>query len=179
MNIRFVIFLLTIFMVFVPCYGMQVANNAIASDNITQIQNKNIEVKQKKSKINRKVWGILLFILGIGLVIANTVFVINSISTLNIILASSGLGITIFGDKIIRKYEPPTKEEDKINHLKNLGGLLTFFGCFGLFYGLIFLLLAAFNVSALSFAIITSSISLITLLVGRVLHKVGKEREKQ
>ena len=178
MNIRFVIFLMTIFMVFVPCYGMQVANNTITSNIATQVKTKNIELKQKKIKIKRKVLGILLFILGIVLVIANTVFVINSISTLNIILASLGLGITIFGDRMIRKYEPATKDEDKINHLKNLGGFLTFLGYFGLFYGFMFFLISVLNISVLSLAVITSLISFTTLIIGRILYKMGKKKEK-
>jgi hypothetical protein len=138
MYIRLVIFLLTIFVVLVPCYGMQVADTTTVN-NITITQTKKIEVKKKKVKKSKKIWGVLIFILGIGLIVANTVFVVNSITTLNIILASLGLGITIFGDRIIRKHEPQTKEEDRINHKENLSSLLMYFGGFVAFIGLMFI----------------------------------------
>lgn len=70
MNIRFVILLITIFMIFVPCYGMQVANNSISSNITPQIHTKNVELKQKKiKKKKRKIWGILLTVVGLILVV--------------------------------------------------------------------------------------------------------------
>lgn len=185
MYIRLVIFLMTIFMVFVPCYGMQVADTTTVN-NITITQTKKIEVKKKKVKKSRKIWGVLMFILGIGLIVANTVFVVNSITTLNIVLASLGLGITIFGDKIIRKHEPPTKEEDKINHKENLSSLLMYFGGFVGFMGLMFMA-GAFLVSIAGATVSQSSLiifggiifggGLVLLLLGKLL--LDNVRKKQ
>jgi hypothetical protein len=132
MNIRFVIFLITIFMVFVPCYGMQVANNAVASDTITQIQNKNIEIKQKKSKINRKVWGILLTILGLVLVVPalltllilfigigiSPIFpprnpVVYLIGGVALLTAAIGGLLLLWADKLLKKRERHEEQDKK------------------------------------------------------------------
>jgi hypothetical protein len=69
MNIRFVILLMTIFMVFVPCYGMQVVNN-LPQNNTTVNQQIVGSYKIKKvKKIKKKKWystaiGILLMASG-------------------------------------------------------------------------------------------------------------------
>ena len=87
MNIRFVIFLLTIFMVFMPCYGMQMANNTIASNNITQIQSKNIELKREKDlrkvkSIKSEVWEYILITFSIILCYLGVLFFVGSIGLL-------------------------------------------------------------------------------------------------
>ncbi len=71
MYIRFVIFLMTIFMVFVPCYGMQVAN-IVSQDNKTiNLQIVSSYKIKKVKKIKKKKWyskaiGILLMAVGIA-----------------------------------------------------------------------------------------------------------------
>lgn len=179
MNIRVVIFLLTIFTVFVPCYSMQVANTTVAN-NIIVTQTKKVELKKNKVKKSRKIWGILLFVLGIGLVMANTVFVASSITTLNIILASLGLGITIFGDRIIRKHEPLTKEEDKINHDENLSSLLVRIVGFVAAVGLLavfgaFLISVAGSINYMVLSIFYLAVGL-AFLVNAVLKKKNKNK---
>lgn len=89
MNIRFAIFLLTIFMVFVPCYGMQVANNheaLVVTSKVAAKVYKVLKVKNRdiilsvfwlvvglaflinailKKKNKKKIWGTVLIVLGI------------------------------------------------------------------------------------------------------------------
>lgn len=89
MNIRFVIFLITIFMVFVPCYGMQVAINhetLLITSKVTAKVYKILKAKNDyvilsvlyfviglvflinailKKKNKNKIWGTILIFLGI------------------------------------------------------------------------------------------------------------------
>ena len=85
MNIRFVILLMTIFMVFVPCYGMQVANLADYQNSYEKIREVSKTkltgaelafliaigfgiyslIKAIKNKVNKKrIWGTIVAILG-------------------------------------------------------------------------------------------------------------------
>jgi pheromone shutdown protein TraB len=69
MYIRFVIFLLSIFMVFVPCYGMQVANILLQDSKTANLQIVSSYKIKKVKKIKKKKWysiaiGVLLIIAG-------------------------------------------------------------------------------------------------------------------
>ncbi len=93
MNIRFVIFLLSIIMVFVPCYGMQVANNhetLVVTSKVAAKVYKVLKVKNNdivlsifwlvvgfgflinailKKKNKNKIWGTVLIVFGIAALI--------------------------------------------------------------------------------------------------------------
>lgn len=71
MYIRFVILLMTIFMVFVPCYGMQVSHN-----HETLVVTSKVEAKVYKAlkvKNNDIVSGIFLVAIGLGMIL-NAIF---------------------------------------------------------------------------------------------------------
>ncbi len=99
MNIRFIIFLLSIFMVFVPCYGMQVANH---HDNVT-ITDKIVKTYYKSTKTNNNDTGLIVSAIfwtgvGLGLLIRGIVKMVKKKANKRLVWGNIliGLGIILF-----------------------------------------------------------------------------------
>lgn len=153
MNIRFVIFLITIFMVFVPCYGMQVANN---HDNLT-ITYKIATTYYKTTKTNNN---------DTGLVVSAIVWTVV------------GLGLLIRG--IVKMVKKKVNKRLVWGNILIVLGIILF--CFAAGYWFSYLASGLFgtmiNSSLLAIVPIFLIPSALALFFGRKLWKKGKKEEQ-